>query len=136
MIGRLFKDTADTMPVQVFRYILAGTAAYVLDYSALVVFTETVKLHYLTSAAMAFLMGAVASYVLNVTWVFNDRAFKSRRLEFSIFLSIGIVGLFLNHYCIKFFTESANMHYLASKLISSVVVSVANFSARKYILFR
>ena len=136
MIGRLFKETADTVPIQVFRYVLAGAAAYALDYSALVIFTEVLGLYYLTSAAMAFLSGAIASYVMNVAWVFNDRAFKNRRLEFTIFLSIGIAGLFLNHYCIKFFTESVNMHYLTSKIISSIIVSAANFSARKYILFR
>ena len=136
MIGRLFKETADTAPIQIFRYILAGAAAYALDYSALVVFTEILGLYYLTSAAMAFLLGAIISYILNVTWVFSDRVFKNRRLELSIFLSIGIAGLFLNHYCIKFFTESVNMHYLTSKIISSIIVSAANFSARKYILFR
>jgi len=136
VIGRLFKETSDTVHVQVFRYILAGTAAYALDYSALVVFTEIIGLYYLTSAALAFLLGAIASYIMNVTWVFNDRAFKNRRLEFTIFISISIAGLFLNHYCIKFFTESVNMHYLTSKLISSVLVSAVNFSARKYILFR
>lgn len=136
MIGKLFRDTAETMPVQVFRYVLAGSAAYVLDYSVLIIFTEIAGIHYLTSAAMAFLLGAIASYIMNVTWVFNDRIFKNRRLELVIFLSISIAGLFLNHYCIKFFTEGVKMHYLASKLIASVLVSAANFTARKYILFR
>ena len=136
MIRRLFKQAADTVHVQIFRYILAGTAAYMLDYAALILLTEALGLFYLTSAAIAFLLGSIASYIMNVTWVFNDRTIKNRRLEFSIFISIGVAGLFLNHYCIKFFTEIVNMHYLTSKLISSILVSAANFIARKYILFR
>jgi putative flippase GtrA len=136
MIRRFFKDATDNTSIQAFRYVLAGTLAYVLDYGTLMMLTETLKVHYLTSAAIAFLLGSLASYALNVTWVFSDRTFTDRRLEISVFFAIGIAGLFLNHYCIRFFTENMHAHYLASKLISSVLISAVNFSARKYVLFR
>ena len=110
--------------------------AYAIDYSALIMFTNVFKLYYLTSAAIAFMLGAATSYALNVTWVFDGRAFKNKYLEASIFLAIVITGLFLNHYCILFFTEIAKLHYLVSKLISTVAVGALNFYARKYILFR
>ena len=132
----LFKAPADDISVQVFRYILSGTAACAVDYSALVALTQAFKLYYLTSAAIAFVLGAATSYVLNITWVFDKRTLKDRRLEASAFFAISIMGLFLNHYCILFFTEAVKLHYLISKLISSITVSAANFSARKYILFR
>jgi putative flippase GtrA len=136
MISKFFKDATDNAAIQAFRYVLAGTLAYVLDYSMLIMFTETFSIYYLTSAAIAFLLGASASYVLNVTWVFNERTFKDRRLEISVFFAIGAAGLCLNHYCIRFFTGSMHAHYLVSKLISSILVSAVNFSARKYVLFR
>lgn len=136
MVGRLFKDSADELSIQLFRYALAGAFAYFVDYSVLVLYTEVFKVYYLTSAAIAFLLGAAASYILNITWVFSRRTFKSIRLEASLFLLLGVAGLGLNHYCIKFFTEAANFHYLASKLISTVLVSSVNFSTRKYLLFR
>ncbi len=136
MIDRFFKETADDISVQVFRYVLAGTLAYIVDYSVLIILTEVFKVYYLASAAMAFILGAVVSYALNVSWVFNERVFKSKSLEFSLFFMIGIGGLFLNHYCILFFTEAVKLHYLVSKLVSSIVISAVNFSARKYMLFR
>jgi putative flippase GtrA len=136
MIGRLFKDPTDNVSIQAFRYMLAGSSAYAIDYCTLIIYTEVFKIHYLTSAAIAFLLGMLVSYVLNIVWVFNKRAFKDMRLEISIFIILGIAGLGLNHYCIRFFTEGMGMHYLASKLISSITVSALNFSARKYILFR
>jgi len=136
MVGKLFKDPTDSISIQVFRYVLAGTLAYVIDYSMLIVYVEIFGMYYLTAAAIAFLIGAITSYILNTAWVFNKRAFKDMRLEFAVFIALGAAGLFLNHWCIKFFTESVNLHYLVSKLISAMVVSAANFSARKYILFR
>jgi len=136
MVGKLFRDPADSVSIQVFRYILAGTLAYAIDYSMLIVYVEIFGMFYLTAAAIAFLIGAVTSYFLNTAWVFNKRVFKDMRLEFLVFVCLGAAGLFLNHWCIKFFTENINLHYLVSKLFSAVLVSVVNFSARKYILFR
>jgi putative flippase GtrA len=82
------------------------------------------------------MLGAVVSYILNITWVFDKRAFIDRRMEAFLFFSIGIVGLFINHYCILFFTEAMKLHYLVSKIISTIAVFAVNFSARKYVLFR
>ena len=136
MMEKLFKDQTDSASVQAFRYILAGAMAYAIDYSTLIMLTNIFKLHYLTSAAIAFVLGATASYILNITWVFDGRIFKNKYLEVSVFFGIVITGLFLNHYCILFFTESAKLHYLISKFISTIAVGAFNFSARKFILFR
>ena len=136
MIEKLFKYRTGSISTQAFRYVLAGALAYAIDYSTLVMLTNVLKLHYLTSAAIAFMLGAVVSYVLNITWVFDGRIFKNKYLEASVFFAIVITGLFLNHYCILFFTETVKLHYMISKFISTVAVAGFNFSARKYVLFR
>ena len=136
MIQKLFKYQADSISIQAFRYVLAGTLAYMIDYSTLIVLTHVFNLYYLMSAAIAFVLGAATSYILNISWVFDGGIFKNRYLEASIFLTIVIAGLFLNHFCILFFTETVKLHYLISKFISTIVVGWLNFSARKYILFR
>jgi len=136
MIGKLFKDPSEGMPVEIFRYVLAGSAACAVDYSVLITLTHRFGLYYLTSAAIAFMLGSLVSYLLNITWVFDQRTFIDRRLEALLFFSIGAAGLALNHYCIKFFTETVGLHYLGSKAISTVVVFAVNFTARKYLLFR
>lgn len=136
MMEKLFKYQTDSVSVQAFRYFLAGTMAYAIDYSTLIMLTNVFKFYYLTSAGIAFMLGAAASYVLNVTWVFDGRTFKNKYLEVSIFFTTVVAGLFLNHYLIQFFTESVKLHYLVSKLISTAGVAVMNFSTRKYLLFR
>ena len=136
MIAKIFKAPTDSAYIQIFRYILSGSAACAVDYSTLVMLTQVFKLYYLTSAAIAFMLGAAVSYVLNITWVFDQRAFSDRRMEAFLFFSIGIAGLFLNHYCIQFFTDTAKLHYLGSKVISTIAVFTVNFTARKFLLFR
>lgn len=136
MMEKLFRYQTDSISVQAFRYVLAGSLAYAIDYSTLIMLTNIFKLYYLTSAAMAFILGAATSYALNISWVFDRRIFRNKYLEASVFFAIVITGLFLNHYFILFFTESVKLHYLISKFISTIAVAVLNFSARKYILFR
>ena len=136
MIRKIFKAPTDSVYIQIFRYVLSGSVACVVDYTTLVTLTQVFKLYYLTSAAIAFMLGAAVSYVLNITWVFDQRAFSDRRMEALLFFSIGIAGLFLNHYCIQFFTEAVKLHYLGSKVISTIAVFTVNFTARKFLLFR
>jgi len=135
MIEKLFKYQTNSISVQAFRYVLAGALAYAIDYSALIMLVSIFKLHYLTSAAIAFMLGAATSYVLNIAWVFDGGVSKNKYLEASIFFAVVITGLFLNHYCILFFTNSVKLHYLISKFISTIAVGGFNFSARKYLVF-
>lgn len=133
---RFLVDRTDNILIQVFRYILAGVIAYVVDYVSLIVLTEAVDIYYLLSAAIAFLLGTVVSYFMNAGWVFNKRTFDNKHMEISIFLLIGIIGLFLNQCSIWFFTEKVGLFYLYSKVIATFIVVFVNFFARKYILFR
>ena len=88
------------------------------------------------AALVAFLLGSITAYILNVRWVFNRRTFKNKYFEITIFIVIGDVGLILNQYIIWFFTENANFHYLYSKLVATMIVVIWNFFTRKYFLFR
>ena len=136
MVEKLFRQPTDNIFIQAFRYVLSGALAYGVDYCSLIVFVEIFKIYYLTAALVAFILGSITAYILNVRWVFDKRAFKNRYFEISIFVVIGVVGLILNQYIIWFFTENVNFHYVFSKLVATMIVVIWNFFARKYILFR
>ena len=136
MVEKLLRQPTDNVFIQAFRYVLSGALAYGVDYCSLIIFVEIFKIYYLTAALVAFLLGSITAYILNVRWVFDKRTFKNRYFEISIFIVIGVVGLILNQYIIWFFTENVNFHYLLSKLVATMIVVIWNFFARKYILFR
>jgi len=134
-IKRLIFNKSDKTSVQFFKYVFVGGIAYCVDFGSLFFLTEIVKIHYLISAAIAFILGLLTNYALSILWVFPKRALANRRVEFFIFSVIGLVGLGLNEVIIWFFTESVHFHYLISKIFSTVVVFFWNFIARKKILF-
>jgi len=126
---------SDKTSIQLLRYGIVGGIAYSVDFGFLFFLTEFIKIHYLVSAAIAFILGLLTNYVLSILWVFPKRTLADKRIEFLIFSIIGLIGLGLNEVIIWFFTELIHFHYLISKLFSTVVVFFWNFLARKKILF-
>jgi putative flippase GtrA len=134
-VDDLFRNKTDSTLVQLFRYAFVGGVAFLADISALLLLTELARFHYLASAALAFWLGLATNYALSVLWVFDTRRLVSPWVEFLVFVSIGVIGLGMNEVIIWFFTERIRIHYLGSKVVSTVFVFLWNFIARKITLF-
>jgi len=132
----LLSDPTDNAALQLLRYTFVGGAAFVLDFSTLFMLTESVGIHYLISAAIAFIVGLTTNYSMSVIWVFNKHTIQNRLAEFLLFAAIGLLGLCLNEVFLWFFTEKVALYYLLSKIISTILVYLFNFTARKAVLFR
>ena len=122
--------------IQFLRYVVVGGVAFLFDFFFLYIFTSSMHIHYLISAAIAFLIGLMVNYLLSIFWVFDKRSLENRMAEFFIFAVIGLVGLGLNEGFMWLFTGLIGLYFMYSKLISSFFVLLWNFSARKLILFR
>ena len=121
--------------VRLVRYIGAGGLAFVVDYAALVGFTEFLNIHYLASATAGFALGSIVCYVLSVLWVFDERRYRNRSTELMLFVAIGICGLCLNNLMIWAGTEGIGLPYQVSKLLAAGGVLFFNYTARRVVLF-
>src|SRR5262245_24703728 len=115
MLEKLLKQKTDNTLVQLLRYGVVGGLAFVVDFGALYVLTEHLRLYYMHSAALAFLAGLTTNYLLSVLWVFQKRTFQNRFVEYGIFGLLGVLGLGLNQVLIYSLTEYIGFHYLFSK---------------------
>jgi len=133
--GRLLGATGN-LANQFARYLVVGGVAFVIDFGSLYVLTEFAGLHYLTSAAVAFLLGLITNYWLSRVWVFDRRTTQNAMMEFLGFAIIGVIGLALNEAIIWFASEKLQIHYMIAKAFSAGLVLIWNFGARKFFLFR
>lgn len=134
--NKLFKDETENTLIQLIRYGFVGGAAFLVDYGVLVLLTEVFGMHYLLSATISFILGLITNYLLSVVWVFNNRTLGNRWAEFAVFAIIGVIGLGLNALIMYVCTDKMGIHYMISKIISTVIVFFWNFFARKVILFK
>lgn len=124
------------MDTEFFRYIVCGVIAFICDFGVLVFTTEVLGVHYLLSNIAGYAVGLVVSYTINVKWVFNHRRFGDRKAsEFIYFTIIVFVGLGISEGVLWLATESIDMPYQVSKIISTFFVFLFNFVVKKWLLF-
>ena len=131
----LFISKTDKTEIQVLRSAAAAHLGFWADFAVLALLTEIIGLYYMISAAVSFTVGLSVTYGLSVLWIFKHRRIKSRIAEFAAFSLIGLVGVVVMLASMWLLTEVVRLHYLISKIVSSVLVFAVNFTMRKLLLF-
>ncbi len=145
-IKALFTGETDNTFIQFFRYLFVGGFAFVVDYGTLVLLVEVFGMNDKIASVIAFILGLAVNYLLSTLWIFKHSKIENRLAEFAVFALIGVIGLLINLGIITFFDEiiaprqplsfiPEDKYYLIGKLVSTVVVFIWNFAARKFIIF-
>lgn len=116
------------------KYLASGIIAVAADFSMLYVCVEYFGAHYLISNALGFMTGWVVSYWINVNWVFSYRRYHFH-FEFTLFTLIVLIGLGLSELLMYLWVNWLGQNYLIAKVISSGLVFVYNYAAKKLLLF-
>ncbi len=116
------------------RYFSASLIALALDVAVLQSAAQVS--HYLVAASLGFVVGAIASYLLATRWVFRRRRLVDHApMEFSAFVSIGIVGLGINDLVIFLGVDMWGLPLIGAKLIAAGITFFFNYAIRKAALF-
>ena len=121
------------IPIQFFFYIFIGA------FSAVVNFLLFMLLYRLgqsvtVSALSAFFIAAFVNYYLSIKLLFRHRAKWRTHTEIAVFLLVvSAVGL-VDMYCTRFFIL-AGLAPSLSKLLSTAIGLVLNFSGRRFLVF-
>ena len=130
------KEKPDSLFGQLLRYAVVGGISFIVDYGSLWLLTEKAGVPYLWSAALAFILGLVCNYMLSTRWVFGESRISNAWGEFAAFAVVGVVGLGLNELIMFGCTEWIGLHYMISKIVSTVIVFFWNFLARRFLVFK
>jgi putative flippase GtrA len=119
--------------LEFFKYGVVGAAAAITNIGTLVLFKEVFAVYYLVSNTAGFFTGLTVNYFLSKSFVFTEKFKFNKFREFSCYFLISIIGLGFDSALIWVLTEKAGLYYLASKIISTVIVFWWNFLSKKYI---
>lgn len=129
-------DTLRTLPQAFAKYVVAGGVAFCLDYTLLFLCHSVLGMYYLLAAGIGFCGGVLCTYILCNHWVFSRRKLQDRCVrEFGIFAFIGLIGLALTLLFMGFFVDVMAFSVYISKLLTTGLVLLWNFSARKIVLY-
>ena len=119
---------------QVFRFALVGGTAFLIDYGLLVFFTSLCGIWYFASAFLSYIISTVFNYWASMKYVFAGKKDMGRGKEFSIFLTLSLMGLGVNQAGMWLLVDLVLIDYRIAKIIVTAVVMVWNFVTRKIFL--
>lgn len=124
------KETTDTK-LQFFRYLFVGGFAAVVNIGSLYIFKEYLNINYLIANVIGFLLGLTVNYILSKKLIFTEEKDMNKTVEFLTYGIIGVIGLALDTLFMWLGTSIIGIYYMLSKIISTGIVFVWNFSIRK-----
>ena len=131
LLYKLFIEKTDDVKIQFFRYLFVGGFAAVVNIGSLYILKEFINFNYIIANIIGFTIGLIVNYILSRLLVFAKEETMNKTFEFIVYTIIGVVGLGLDTLFIWLFTEKLAVYYMLSKVISTGLVFIWNFSARK-----
>jgi len=116
-------------------YLGASALALGVDMGVLVLLVEHASMPALPAACISFSAGVLVCYALSVSFVFTHRRIRRRPLEFASFAALGALGFLVNAAVMALGIRLLGLHYLIAKLAAALCTFVANFLARRQLLF-
>lgn len=120
--------------IDLFKYFGVAIVAAMVNIGMLYVLTDLCHINYLISNVVAFIFGLITNYVLSKKYVFKESKLN-KILEFIIYAVIGIIGLGIDTFFLWLFTSKIGIYYMLSKIITTGITFVWNFSARKIVYY-
>lgn len=114
---------------EIIRFVIVGGISFVIDYMGLYILTEYVNINYLISSSISFTIAVIVNYILSVKFVFEKA--KNGYKQLILFIISSIVALFLNQICMWFFVEMITLHYMISKILATIIVTMWNYITKK-----
>lgn len=120
--------------LQFTKFTGVGVFCFLIDFGSLFVLTHFFHVHYLVSAAIAFIISVIFNYYLSVKLVFTVNKKYPHSRNFIIFVILSAIGLGITELIMMLCVDHMHINYLIAKIISAVIVSFYNFITRKIFL--
>ncbi len=138
----IFYSKTDNMFIQFFRYCFVGGIATVVEGGSLwliqhFVFGSNNSTLVFVSQAIAFVLGLVANFILSKLFVFQEKSNRTNAVgEFITYAVIGVIGLLIKEVLLWIFNIQLGIYYMLVWVISTIIVLVWNYAARRVTLYR
>ena len=126
-------DLKKLMP-QIIKFGVVGGTAFFIDYGLLLFFTDICGIWYLLSSFLSYSISTVFNYWASMKFVFKGKEDMGKGKEFTIFVTLSLMGLGVNQVGMWGFVDGFGMDYTWAKIIVTAIVMVWNFITRKIFL--
>jgi len=120
---------------EIIWYIFFGVLTTAVNWIVFQVCVELLSINWSIANVVAWIAAVLFAYVTNRTVVFQSKSTDIAR-EFFVFVQFRIVSLLMEMGVMFLLIEMIGMATFASKVITSVVVVIANYVFSKAVIFK
>ena len=122
--------------IDLFKYLVVGGSAALLDLAIFYVFAESIELNYLFVSIAGFIFSTALNYWLGVLLVFKSGARYSLPKEILLVYLVSVIALVVQLGVLTIAVEFVQLSLMVSKVIAMGAAFVFNFIPRKYLVFK
>lgn len=123
---------------EVFIYLFFGGLATVVNIVTYAMAFQLFHLSWPVSNAISWICSVLFAYVTNKVWVFQSKTgnFKELAWEFGKFVFARVVSFGMDMICMYLFIDMLHTGNLIAKIITQIVVVIANYVFSKVFIFK
>ena len=116
------------------KFFITGGFCGLLDLVLLYFFTDTLGIWYIYSGIISFIFVSLISFLINKNLTFKDGS-KNSVNQYSKYFLVILVGMAINNLFLFVFTDLFAIWYIISRIFSSLIALIWNYSASKKFIF-
>ncbi|MFD1485487.1 GtrA family protein [Lacticaseibacillus baoqingensis] len=122
--------------LDVLAYLIFGVLTTLVNIGVFALATR-LSLSWQGANFWAWLLSVLFAFVTNKRWVFKSQttSWGSFLWEFSKFIGARVLSLGIDYACMFLFIQALSWHDLAAKIVTQVVIVVANYLLSKFLIF-
>lgn len=119
----------------IIKFLISGCTATAVDLGFLYFFTDIMKIYYLVSAVIAFILAFFVSFGMQKFWTFRDNSRDKINRQLSQYLTVTLFNLLLNMFGLYIMVEKFNIMYLVAQFFMGGFIAIISFITYRFVIF-
>ncbi len=132
-----------TLNTQVFRFLVVGFSAFLIDYGTLFILIEVFKFNLelfnfiLVANIISTVIAVLFGFYFQKKWTFKTINSEKAKMEFVLFIALQVFNiLFYNALLFNIFRYNLSLDALIAKPLVVVFQTITSYMAMKFIIFK
>lgn len=121
---------------QIIKFLISGLTVALVNFSLLYFFTEFIKIWYLFSVVLSFILAFAVSFTLQKSWTFKDRSLEKVNFQLLSYLGVTLMNLLINVAVVYLLVEKLGFWYMLAQLVANGLIAVESFIIYKFMIFK